>query len=241
MTGMRICRSEVTLLLKKKIGYSTAASGQQPQTLPQQPKKAALRPELKPTLPPSPAVATASEKAAPAPAAASASAPAAPSVKSTQGMSHEAEKPEAAAPRQHSIAAPSLAVPTDPASIASQQANLVKVETASRSASPAHVHDRQKVLPAGAMPGNVLQASTRQGVASAPKPSDAAPSAHSQGAQVTPQTCSSSKLHWLTLCRHMQLAQPCPYSTAQHAQHSRCLYTLCTTGTSWTADMCAHA
>lgn len=182
----------MTLLLKKKIGYATTASGQQPQTLPQQPKKPALRPEPKATLPPSPAVVARSEGAAPTPAAASASVPAAPSVKSTQGMSHEAGKPEAAAPTQHAVAAPSPAAPTDPTSSASHQASHVKMEIASRSASPAQGHDSRKgAAAAGAVPGSAPQASTRQGVGSAPKPSDAGTSAHSQEPQVIARTHSS--------------------------------------------------
>lgn len=179
----------MTQLLKKQIGYATTASGHQPQTLPQQPKKAALRQEPKPTLPSSPAGATALEGAAPTPAAAPASAPAAPPVKLTQGMSHKAGEPEAAALHQHAVAAPSLAVQADPASSASHHASHVKVEAASQSASLAHGHDRQQVPAAGAVPGNAPPASTGQGMDSAQKRSDTDPSAHSQDPQVTSRTC----------------------------------------------------
>lgn len=179
--------------MKKKLGIPLAASGQQPQALPQQLKKPALRPEPKATLPPSPAVATASEGAAPTPAAAPASVPAALSAKSTQGMSHEAGKPEAAASTQHAVAAPSPAAPTNPTFSASHQTSHVKMETASRSASPAQGHDSRKVPAAsGAAPACAPQGPTRQGLDSAPKPSDAGPSAHSQEPQVkNSRTCSS--------------------------------------------------
>lgn len=179
----------MTKLLKKQVGHATAAPGQQPQGPPQQPKKAALKPEPKPTPPPSPAIATADAAAAPTSAAAATSLPTAASVKSVQGMSHDTGKPEAAAaPRQHALGtAPSPVVPPAPASSASHQASHVKMEAASRSASPgAQGQDRRRVqATAGAVPGSAPQASTRQRVDSAPKQSDTGPSAQSEQPQVT--------------------------------------------------------
>lgn len=179
------CCSEVTQLLKKKIGYATTASGHQPQGLPQQPKKAALKPDPKPIPPQSPATAAASEATAPTPAAAPTSAPAVPALEPAQGVSHEAGKPEAAASRQHAVAAPSSAVQPDPAASASHEASHVKVEAASRSTSPAQGRDRRKVLAAaGGAPSTVPQAATMQGMRSTPKLSDTGPSAQSQEPQV---------------------------------------------------------
>ena len=166
------------------VGYATAAAGQQPQGLPQQPKKAAPKPEPKPVLPQSPATATALEATAPTPAAASTSAPAVPAIKPAQGINHEAGKPEAAASRQHAVAAPSPAVPPDPAASALHQACNVKVE-AVRSNSPAQGRDRQKgPAAAGGAPSIVPLAAITQGTGSAPKPSDAGPSGQSQKPQV---------------------------------------------------------
>ena len=169
------------MYMKKELGVATAAAGQPSQGLPQQPRKASLKPESKPTPPLIPATAAVTEAAAPAPPAASTSALAASSVKQAQGVSNEAGKTEAGAvSAQHAVAA------STPAASALQQASHVKMEAASRAASPALNHHKRKVLPAvGALLGNASQASTKRTAGLASTQTDAGPDAQSQVHQVT--------------------------------------------------------
>lgn len=175
--------------MKEKIGYSTAPSTQQPQGLshqsqglPQQPKQA----PLKPTPPPSPAIAPATEPALPVPAApavATTSAAAASVVK--QSVGHAGGNTDAAAPAQNPVPV-SPAVAADPVLPTLQQARHVKAETASPALKrdkqrPGPGQDKQKVPAAAeAVPGNALQQADDTGAAAQVLEHEVSPSKHHQ-------------------------------------------------------------
>lgn len=179
--------------MKRQLGIEPVASKPQTQGPPQHPKKAPPRSDSKPTVPPSPGNAPAAEAAPPtpaAPAAASTSVPTAvpaatpaaspsASVQLAHVSNHESGKlPTLAAtvPKQ-AVADPTASA--EPSTAASQPATNVKAEEASRSASPALGHHKQKVL-AAAMP-----ASSTQAQPSALAKATGGPKAISQGHQVT--------------------------------------------------------